>query len=485
MSRGRSSPAARDRAPLPRYRQIAGRLARAIETGVLAGGTRLPSIRQLRESENASISTIVHALGELEALGLIESRPRSGYFVRTRASFLSPSPTRVPRRAATVSVSELVAKMYRAARDPRLVVLSLATPALDLLPSSSLARSLSAEARRAPAGCVAYEMPPGLAALRTAIARRMMTMGCLLHAEDLVITAGATEALALSLLSITQPGQTVAVEAPAYYGTLHLMEALGLKALPVPCSPETGVDLPELERQLSRQRIAAVVAVPNFSNPLGGCMPDASKRKLVQLLAGHSVPLVEDDVFGDLAFDGSRPQPAKAFDKAGHVLYCGSFSKSLGPGFRIGFAAPGRARERLETLKFALNVAVPSATQRALARYLTGGSYDRHLRRLRARLQQNMARMSATVAESFPAGTRVSRPQGGCFLWVELPQGMDALVLHARALEAGVAIAPGHIFSPLEAHHSCIRLNCGERYDDRIGAAVRLVGRLARRAVAR
>jgi DNA-binding transcriptional MocR family regulator len=222
-----------------------------------------------------------------------------------------------------------------------------------------------------------------------------------------------------------------------------------------------------------------VVAVPNFANPLGSCMPDAAKERMVRMLAARRVPLVEDDVYGDLAFGTTRPRPAKSWDLDGNVIYCGSFAKSLGPGFRVGFAAPGRHLDRFEVLKFALNVAVPSITQRALASYLGGGGYDRHLRSLRARLHGNVMRMSAAVADAFPAGTRVSRPQGGCFLWVDLPAGVDALALHARALDAGVSIAPGPIFSPVQSHRNGIRLSCGDPWTERIAAAIRLVGRLA------
>ncbi len=467
----------------PRYREIARRLARAIEDGILAAGERLPSIRRLRNDERVSISTVNQALAELESLGLVEARPKSGYYVRPRVRLARPEPVR-PRavaRATDVSVSDLVARVYRAARDPRIVHLGAAIPAAAFLPTAALARALSAAARRSPAAGVAYEMPPGLADLRSVISRRALGWGCLLTADDIVITAGATEAVYLSLLAVASRGDTVAIETPAFYGTLQAIESLGLKALEVPCDSETGIDLDELERRLDRQSVAAVVSVPNFSNPLGSCMPDASKERMVRTLAARGIPLVEDDVYGDLVFGTSRPKPAKAYDTEGNVLFCGSFSKSLAPGYRVGFAAPGRFRDRVELLKFAMNLATPSITQRALAHYLRGGGYDRHLRQLRAGLEVNVARVSAAVAEGFPDGTRISRPKGGCFVWIELPGGVDALELHARALDAGVSIAPGHIFSPSQAHRSCIRLSCGEPWGERIEAAVRLVGRLASR----
>jgi DNA-binding transcriptional MocR family regulator len=468
---------------VPRYREIARRFARAIEDGILATGERLPSMRQLREDEGVSISTVSRALAELEELGLVSARPKSGYYVRPRIRLPTPEPVR-PRTVAgatAVSVSELVARVYRDAQDPRIVHLGYASPATSLLPTLALARTMSAVARRDPVASVAQEMPPGLLELRSAISRRALGWGCLLPAEDLVITSGATEAVYLSLLAVANRGDTVAIETPAHYGTLQAIESLGLKALEIPCDSDTGMDLDELERRLDQHPASAVVSVPNFSNPLGSCMPDSSKERLVRRLAARGVPLVEDDVYGDLAFAGARPRPAKAYDADGNVLYCGSFSKTLVPGYRVGFAAPGRFRDRFELLKFAMNESTPTITQRTLAQFLRGGGYDRHLRWLRARLETNVARISAAIGEGFPDGTRISRPRGGCFIWVELPGGVDALDLHARALDAGVSIAPGHIFSPSQAHRNCIRLNCGEPWSEQIEAAVRLVGRLASR----
>lgn len=465
----------------PRYAEIARRYAKAIGEGTYAPGDRLPSIRLICRKEGVSAATAVQALAHLESLGAVEARPRSGFFVRPRALAPLPSPPRPAPGATAVTVSALVQEIYRAARDPRLVPLGAAIPSPDLLPARALARAMSAVARRARTGGVEYEMPPGLLELRRIVAQRAMGCGCALSPDDLVVTSGATEAIHLALLAVTSPGDTVAVETPAFYGTLQTIESLGLRVVEVPSLPGTGLDVCALERTLDRERVAAVVAVPNFSNPLGGLMTDDEKARLVRLLAARGVPLVEDDVYGDLAFEELRPKPAKAWDRDGLVILCGSFSKSLAPGFRVGFAAPGRFRDAFERLKFATNVATPTLTQRAIAHFLRTGSYDRHLRTLRSRLEDIVERTAAAVAEAFPAGTRVSRPRGGCYLWVELPAAVDALELHARALRAGVAVAPGQIFSATQAHRSCVRLSCGEPWSARTAAAVATVGRIATR----
>ncbi|GEJ55794.1 aminotransferase-like domain-containing protein [Anaeromyxobacter diazotrophicus] len=468
---------------LPRYEAIARRFARAVEDGTLAPGEKLPSVRKMRVDEGVSASTVLQALAQLEAAGLVEARPRSGYYVKVRAVLPVPRPSAPAPHAATSldGVSALVAGIYRAAADPGLIHLGTATPAPALLPTRALARAVAAEARRSVTGGIEVTYPPGLHALRRLVAQRAVAAGCELSEDDLIVTNGATEALQLALLAVTSRGDTVAVESPAYYGTLLAVEALGLRVMEVPCHPETGMDVDELARRMLERRVAAVLAVPSFSNPLGSCMPDESKRRLVELLADRAVPLLEDDVYGDLAFGPARPRPAKAFDRDGTVIYCGSFSKTLAPGFRLGYVAPGRWHDRVEVLKFATSVATATLTQRALARFLAEGGYDRHLRALRARLEHNVARAAAAVAAEFPAGTRVSRPRGGCFLWIEMPAEVDALELHGRALEMGVSIAPGHIFSASGAHASSLRISCGDPWSERIDGAIRLVGRLARR----
>jgi DNA-binding transcriptional MocR family regulator len=473
---------ARRESPLPRYEEIARRYAVAIENGTLAPGDRFPSVRRLAAAENASVSTVLSAIAQLETLGLIEARPRSGHYVRVRARPPPPRPTVVPAHAAAsqVEVAELVERVYHAARDPSVVNLGHATPDPSLLPTRALGRAIAASARGAEGG-LRYEMPPGLLALRQEIARRALSWGCDLSADDLVITSGATEAIHLCLLAVAHTGDAVALESPAFYGTLQVMEAMGLKVVEVPCLPDTGMDLDELERRIDRHGVRAVFTVPTFSNPLGSCMPEAARQRLVSIVSRRGIPLIEDDVYGELAFGAVRPRTAKAFDRDGSVMLCGSFSKTLAPGYRIGFAAPGRWRERVELLKFSVNVATTTLVQRAVARFLRGGGYDRHLRGLREQLSRIMARTAAAVADAFPPGTRMSHPRGGCFLWVEMPEAVNALELHARALDAGVSIAPGPLFSPGQGHRNCIRLSCGAPWNERLDAAVRLVGRLASR----
>jgi DNA-binding transcriptional MocR family regulator len=460
---------------LYRYQELAARLARAIDSGALRAGERLPSVRALCTQERLSISTVMQSLARLEFQGYVESRPRSGTFVRARRVLPAPAATQPVSTSRPITMSGLVARIAAANRDPRLVPLSAGVPTAALLPEAPLARALAAAAH----GGIASEPPQGFAGLRRAVAHRAVTWGVTVAPDDVLITAGTTEAVFLALRAVTAPGDSVAIESPTYRGGLQTLEALGLRAVQVPCDPSTGMDVDALAAILDRQRLAAVLASPNFSNPVGGLMPDAAKRRLARLLAEREVPLVEDDVFGDLSLDDRRPPPVKAFDREGWVLTCGSFSKTLCPGWRVGHVLPGRFAERVLQLKYALNVSTASAVQRALARFLETGAYDRHLRRLRAALRAGLERTSATITATFPPGTRVSRPAGGCVVWVELPRSVDALALHERALAGGVALEPGHVFGPRGEYAHFIRLAYCHGWDDRVRRAVERVGRLA------
>jgi DNA-binding transcriptional MocR family regulator len=225
--------------------------------------------------------------------------------------------------------------------------------------------------------------------------------------------------------------------------------------------------------------------MPTVSNPLGSVMPDENKERLVKLLARHGVPLIEDDAYGELVFESPRPRPARAWDHDGRVLLCGSISKTLAPGYRIGWVAPGLYRERVERLKFSATLATPTLTQMAVAEFFASGGYDRHLRRLRGTLQHQVQRMREAIGEHFPPGTRVSDPQGGFVLWVELPSGCDGMELQARALEKRIAIAPGPIFSVRTRFESCLRISCGIPWNDTLASAVRTLGELAHQQLAR
>ncbi len=463
------------------YEELAEDLTGLIAKGTLRAGDRLPSVRVLSDQRSVSISTVLQAYLLLESRGFVETRPQSGHYVRsTRLALVpEPRPPRVSSTATKVTVSDLIARVYGASRDPNVVLLGGGYMSPALLPTERLNRGLAAVARAAGGAGIAYDPPPGLPALRRQIARRAAECGVALRADELVTTVGTMEALHLCLRAVARAGDTIVVESPAYYGVLQLIESLEMRALEIPSNAGTGIDLGLLDAALRQQRVKACLVVTNFSNPSGALMPDDAKRELVKMLARRDIPLIEDDIYGDLHFDGARPRPARAFDRQGLVMLCGSFSKTLAPGYRVGYVAPGRYRDVVERLKFAQTVATPTLAQMAIADFLENGGYERHLRRLRRALSEQVARVSESIAEHFPRGTRISRPRGGFLLWVEMPPGKSALELHDRALARGVSVAPGPIFSAKQRFTSCIRVSCGYPWSEAIERGVRTLGQIA------
>lgn len=319
---------------------------------------------------------------------------------------------------------------------------------------------------------LSYDFPPGYAPLRHEIAKRSIEWGCRLSENDLVTTHGTMEALNLCLRAVAKAGDVIAIESPAFYGTLQIIESLGMKALEIPADPRDGIVLDALASAIRRQKVKACLFVLNYSNPLGSCMPDDNKKALVKLLSRREVPLIEDDIYGDLSFAATRPRTAKAYDKEGLVLLCSSFSKTLAPGYRVGWTAPGRFRPQVESLEFTSSMATVTAPQMAIAEFLQSGGYDRHLRKLRRKLMAQVQQMSNAVGRFFPNGTKVTRPQGGYVLWVELPRSADSLELHRKALKAKISIAPGPIFSAKQRYKNFMRLSCGQVWSEKLEGAM-------------
>ena len=465
---------------MKRYEKFAAEIAELIRNGVLASGEKVPSVRQASRTYGVSVSTVFQAYYLLEDRGLIQARPRSGYFVRDHARRPLPEPEISPRLSETtkVDVSELVFSVLASLRDPGTVPFGSAFPSPDLFPLQRLARSMAQTVREMPAREVVAEMTSGNPDLRRQIAQRYIVSGVMLPMEELVITTGAMEALNLCLQVVTAPGDLVAIESPGFYATLQVLERLKLKAVEIPVHPRDGIDLDTLERSLGSLPIKACWFMSSLQNPLGASMGEAKKQRLYALLQRHQVPLIEDDVYAELYFTREPPKPVKSHDQEGLVMHCGSFSKSLAPGYRIGWVAGGRYAEQIGRLQLMTTISPSVPAQAAIADYLQHGGYDRHLRRLRHALERQQGEMLASAARHFPANTRVTRPCGGYFLWFEFPEQVDSLKLLQLALAQGISLAPGPIFSATQRFGNCARLNHGHPWDTASEKAMALLGRM-------
>jgi DNA-binding transcriptional MocR family regulator len=468
-----------------RYRGVEKCVLEMIESGALRPGDRAPSLRSLSSRLKVSVATVSQAYVELERRGVVEARPRSGFFVRPQArrSATAPSKAAPATTSNTVNRGALIRMVLDTVGREDILPFGVATTAEELLPVKQLARVLGGVVRSAQRRAVNYGTVIGDPELRRQIAFRAIDSGARFEPEGALVTSGALEALYIAVRAVTRPGDTVAIASPSYYCFLQLLENLGLRSIEIPSCPECGVDPAELETTLDRFDVKACILSLNFNNPDGSLTPEDAKRRIVSALAKRRIPCIEDDVYGDLYFGAARPRTLKSYDEEGLVLHCSSFSKTLAPGFRVGWLAPGAFFEKAFEIKATTNVSTAMPTQLAVAEYLRIGQYDRHLRRLRGALHEQMELMRACVVEHFPPETKITKPTGGSALWLELP-GLDSIRFFYEAKALGVGVAPGVVFSARDKYNSFVRLSYGSLWTTASEEGVRLLGALAARQLA-
>ena len=462
------------------YRELANDLAELITRGTLRVGDRVPSVRQLVRERHISPATAMRAYEALQAKGLVETRHRSGYYVsdRWQQPTAAPQPSKPRTRSRRVDVSELVFQILESTRDRDVVPLGSAFPSPTLFPWPKLARYLGSSARRMDPWSTVESLPPGSDELRRQIARRYLEFGIRVPADEIVITSGALEALTLSLQTVARPGDVIAIESPTFHACLQAIETAGMKALEIPTDPHDGIDLSALDSAIRKHNVRACWFMTSLQNPTGATLPEAKKRDLVQLLAKREVPLIEDDVYAELYFGAKRPKPAKAFDRTGLVLNCGSFSKCLAPGYRLGWVAAGRFATAIQRRKVTTTLGTSVPIQNGIALLLREDGFDAHLVRLRQVLQMQQASALESVRRHFPASTRVAVPQGGYFLWIELDEAINTLDVHRLALEQNISIAPGPMFSARRQFTNALRVNCGHAWTPQVDRATAELGRI-------
>lgn len=479
----------------PLYLQVAEHVTRMIRSGALKPGKRIPSIRRLSSQQSVAISTVLHAYQVLEARGLIEARPQSGYFVKPKharrvadsQSPLEPEMLPLPLKAGRTDLESVLLAATLSASRKNAVPLGTAIQSPEFLPTAALHRHLTRAVRNDPLVASSYQFGLGVQRLRDRIAHRVIDSGCSFGPDDIVITNGTTEALSLALRAVTSPGDTVAVESPCYFGFLSLIDMLHLKVVEVSTDPRDGISIERLEKLVTHRKvqIKALIVNPNVHNPLGSIMPDEKKRRIAEVMQRARIPVIEDDTYGDLAFGSSRPRCLKAFDDVGNVLLCSSFSKTLAPGYRTGWIAAGRWHARVRDLKCTLSLGSVTPVQIAIASYLETGGFEQHLRRLRRIYQDQLTLLSDAVRRQFPDGTRATNPKGGHLLWVELPERVDSVALHQQLAANDISVSPGSIFSAGHHYRNYLRLNAAISWSPRVEKAVAMIGRLAREACGR
>jgi DNA-binding transcriptional MocR family regulator len=468
------------------YQQIANNIEQLIMNEVLKVGDKLPSVRILSKEHGISMSTAFQAYYSLEGKGLIESRPKSGYYVKYNPKKFPKLPQKpvLENIESDFSITEIVSRVYKDLDAENVVKFSLAIPPAELLPVAKLNKAILRALQTTKDSGTYYEHTQGNQELRRQISKLAFNWSGEITENEIIVTTGCSEALVISLKAATKPGDAVAIESPTYFGMLRVLELLGLKAVEISTDPVTGVDLDMLRKNIAKFNIKACLFIPNFNNPLGCCMPDDNKRELVELLAEGEIPLIEDDIYGELYFGPQRPRTCKSFDKHGLVLYCTSVTKSAAPGFRIGWAIPGRFLEKAREVKVAYSGPTATVTQAALAYFLGNGRYEYHLKEMRNLLYKQCLKYIRAITEYFPDDTCVSRPQGGFVLWVELNKDIDTFRLHQEAIKQNISIAPGHIFSLIPRYKNCMRISFGHPWSSEIERGLKTIGKIAQEMVA-
>jgi len=468
----------------PLYRQVAHSIEQQIGRGVLRVGDKVPSVRAFRRHHRVSMSTALQAYFWLERNGYIEPRPRSGFYVRVPFKELIREPKYQGHEAVptTVGTATIIHEVVQMAAHPAMIPFGAAFPGPGVLAAELLNRSLRKVVNRIPLHSVTYDLPEASEAFRRQIARHSLSHGCNFSPEEIVTTCGALEALNLCLRAAAKPEDVVAIETPTYFGVLQAIQSLGMRAVEIPTHPRNGMCLDKLENALRKHDIKACVVMPNCQNPMGYVVPEGRKKAFVELTNRRGIPVIEDDVYGDLAFEG-RSRTLKSYDQQGLVLLCSSFSKVLAPGLRIGWVHAGRFRDEVEKLKYVTTIASPTLAQLAVAGCMQTGGYERYLRKLRGIFSDRVQTASVAVAQYFPEGTRMTRPRGGYMLWIELPTQVDGFCVYREALQKNVSIMPGTIFSPSGRFRNHIRLSCNQPWSEKLHLAVQTLGQICRNQI--
>lgn len=464
-----------------KYESIANQIQGMIQKGILEAGDKLMSVRAISKENNISLTTAFKAYEELIYRGVVESRPKSGYYVKQTTKSLPEIKIKYQKKAASVQdVSSVINFVNSTLSRKDLIRLSITAPDERHLPKAKLNKSMREALLASPTSCLNYEQMEGNPELRHQICRHTFGSEAYQDQEEVIVTQGCIEALTISLMAVTQPGDTILIEKPAYYSVFHIIKNLSLQIIETEVHPTKGIDLEHIEDILKAHKIAAILLTPNFHNPTGALLSNDTKKKVVELVTQYEVPLIEDNVSGELYFEDARPAVCKQYDQEGWVLFCSSFSKYLAPGYRVGWCLPGRFKERFLEIKLMHTVSSATPTQAALAQFFNTGRYDLYIRNFRKKMQIQCMQYRDAISKYFPEGTSMSDPKGGFVIWVALPKGCMGTRLFYEALDKGIGIFPGPVFSASGGFENNIRITFGQIFNQEIEDSLRTLGDLVK-----
>lgn len=480
----------------PLYQQIETYLRQGILSGSLAADTRLPASRQLARDLGVNRITVENAYAELETDGLIYSKMGSGTYVLPPNPLLliskdgpgAPWPLwqqSMEFQTRTVKNKSPDVLFKKTAAYPHPISFASGIGDAHLFPAEDFRKVLQTVMRRDGIAALDYGEPNGHAPLRETITHILASQGLQTRSENVLITAGSQQALSLVSQLLLKPGDVILVESPTYSGALDLFRGLGFQVVGISVD-EQGMQVEALEKLLQQHHPKLIYTVPNFHNPTGTCLSSQRRRELIILADRYNIPILEDDFVGDLRYEG-RTQPAlKALDPGGRVIYISTFSKILMPGLRVGFlVAEGPVYDALVNFKRVNDLATSTLIQRALEAYVTVGRYQAHLRRSCQIFRKRRDAMLSAIRRYLPSEVQLDPPQGGLFIWLQLPENLSSDKLLPLAREEGVIFAPGSGFFPDGlGGRDWLRLNFVAQAPDQIEEGIKRLGKAINRLMA-
>lgn len=468
-----------------RYVALADDIQENILNGVFTPGEKLPSLRKLHHKLGLSISTIHQAYIELEKRGRVEAREKSGFYVKTLDKSLlgRPAPITKVSKPCRVLVNRMAENIIIDLQDEEMLQLGAAIPARELMPLKQLSRIMkSIPTVDLQSYFSSYDICAGNIELREELAKRMLGIACnSVTADDIITTNGCLESVAFCLRAAADPGDTILVESPVFHCFLQLIEDLNMKVIEIPGCPEDGIDPDLFDQAIQSNTIRVCLLNSNFQNPMGSVMPLKNKKRILETALQNDIPIIEDDLYGDLYHGDKRPSTFKSLDDQGMVLYCSSFSKSLSPGLRTGWTLPGKFKKDVIRMKLNTSISNPGINHIVAAKFIKTGAYDRHLRKLRNRLKNQISAMIIAVSKYFPPDTKITFPKGGLFIWVELNPEIDAMDVYQKAYEHKISLLPGNICSSSPRYKNCLRINCGSVWSSRLEKGIQTLGQIIKK----
>jgi DNA-binding transcriptional MocR family regulator len=466
------------------YHDLEMSLRKKILQGSYPPASKLPSIRQMCLQVNVSKTTVLSAYTRLEAQGLIEARDRSGYYVRSAINLQNSHRTSLkqPNTSQPIMTPVLISRtqvfldiMHRGA------VFDLISPGQDVPANTQLRRCLSKGMRQQNSSQqLNYDQPRGNRELINQICNNTNLGAGSMQPEDVIISNGCQHALLLAIIATTEPNDIIAIESPAFYGALQLIEVLGRKVLEISSSTDSGLNLETLAQAAANWDIRAIIVSPAFSTPTGACMPEQNKITLLAIAAQHMFTIIEDDIYASLYFRFEKPRSIYSYDTQGLVILCSSLSKSVSRDLRIGWIASKKYSQKILALKIATVMASSASQQQGLSYYIKEGHLDRHLKQRRQLLESQKNQLLTLIQQHMSHAISVSQPHGGLVLWLELGNDIDTMALYKKAREQGITITPGSLFSAQNTYQSYLRVSFSQPWSEERRAAFKLLAKLTK-----